>query len=219
MELIARNLNSCDSCDEDLKADLNNTIQQLKEGADALQKYMDDFYSAENNKSKTYGDFTIEILTEETTDQALTIKRRFGIGLDKNKTKVVQSTPTYASDDTIIINEVKLLLSAGGYTNKSVTGMNPSDLVILIEATANLGDPDITIDDLDVTSILNSGLDDPDNENEENGLGLNAFANNLPGGKKLRKRMRKLMAASMENLKTDLNSTDPGRKYSSGIVR
>jgi hypothetical protein len=219
LELIARNLNSCDSCDEDLKADLNNTIQELKDGANALQKYMDDFYSAENNKSKTYGDFTIEILTEETTDQALTIKRRFGIGLDKNKTKVVQSTPTYASDDTIIINEVKLLLSAGGYTNKSVTGMNPSDLVILIEASANLGDPDITIDDLDVTSILNSGLDDPDNENEENGLGLNAFANNLPGGKKLRKRMRKLMAASMENLKTDLNSTDPGRKYSSGIVR
>ena len=218
LELIARNLNSCDSCDEDLKADLNSTIQELKEGANALQKYMDDFYGAENNKSKTYGDYTIEILTEETTDEALTIKRRFGIALDKNKTKVVQSTPTYASDDTIIINEVKLLLSAGGFTNKSLTGMNPSDLVILIESTANLGDPDITIDDLDVTSIIN-GLDAPDNENEENGLGLNAFANNLPGGKKLRKRMRKLMADSVQNLKTDLKSTDPGGKYSSGIVR
>jgi len=218
LELIARNLNSCDSCDEDLKADLNQTIEELKVGANALQKYMDDFYGAENNKSKTYGDYTIEILTEETTDEALTIKRRFGIALDRNKTKVVQSTPTYASDDTIIINEVKLLLSAGGFTNKSVTGMNPSDLVILIESTANLGDPDITIDDLDVTSIIN-GLDAPDNENEENGLGLNAFANNLPGGKKLRKRMRKLMAASVQNLKTDLKSTDPGGKYSSGIVR
>ena len=218
LELIARNLNSCDSCDEDLKADLNQTIEELKVGANALQKYMDDFYGAENNKSKTYGDYTIEILTEETTDEALTIKRRFGIALDRNKTKVVQSTPTYASDDTIIINEVKLLLSAGGFTNKSLTGMNPSDLVILIESTANLGDPDITIDDLDVTSIIN-GLDAPDNENEENGLGLNAFANNLPGGKKLRKRMRKLMAASVQNLKTDLKSTDPGGKYSSGIVR
>lgn len=218
LELIARNLNSCDSCDEDLKADLNSTIQELKEGANALQKYMDDFYGAENNKNKTYGDYTIEILTEEITDEALTIKRRFGIALDKNKTKVVQSTPTYASEDTIIINEVKLLLSAGGFTNKSVTGMNPSDIVILIESTANLGDPDITIDDLDVTSIIN-GLDAPDNENEENGLGLNAFANNLPGGKKLRKRMRKLMADSVKNLKTDLKSTDPGGKYSSGIVR
>ena len=218
LELIARNLNSCDSCDEDLKADLNQTIEELKVGANALQKYMDDFYGAENNKNKTYGDYTIEILTEETTDEALTIKRRFGIALDRNKTKVVQSTPTYASDDTIIINEVKLLLSAGGFTNKSLTGMNPSDLVILIESTANLGDPDITIDDLDVTSIIN-GLDAPDNENEENGLGLNAFANNLPGGKKLRKRMRKLMAASVQNLKTDLKSTDPGGKYSSGIVR
>jgi len=218
LELIARNLNSCDSCDEDLKAELNQTIQELKEGADALQKYMDDYFDSVNNKNKTYGDFTIEIITEETTDIALSIKRRFGIALDGKKNKVVQSTPTYASDDTIIINEVKLLLSAGGYTNKSVTGMNPSDLVILIESTANLGDPDITIDDLDVTSIIN-GLDAPDNENEENGLGLNAFANNLPGGKKLRKRMRKLMAASVQNLKTDLKSTDPGGKYSSGIVR
>lgn len=219
LELIARNLNSCDSCDEDLKADLNQTIQELKEGANALQKYMDDYYSAVNNTNRTYGDYTIQILTEETTDQALTIKRRFGIALDRNKNKVVQSTPTYASDDTIIINEVKLLLSAGGYTNKSVTGMNPSDLVILIEASANLGDPDITIDDINITSILDSGLDSPDNENEDVGLGLNAFANNLPGGKKLRRRMRRQMAQSMQNLRTDLKSTDPGGKYSSGAVR
>jgi hypothetical protein len=218
LELIARNLNSCDSCDEDLKAELNQTIQELKEGADALQKYMDDYFDSVNNKNKTYGDFTIEIITEETTDIALSIKRRFGIALDGKKNKVVQSTPTFASDDTIIINEVKLLLSAGGYTNKSLTGMNPSDMAILIEATANLGEPDITIDDINFTSILDSGLDAPDNENEDEGLGLNAFANNLPGGKRLRRRMRKMMAASLRNLNDDLKSTDPSGKYTNNIV-
>lgn len=219
LELIARNLDSCDSCDEDLKADLNQTIQELKETANVLQKYMDDYYSALDNKDRSYGDFTIQIITEEPTDTALTIKRRFGIALDRTKNKVVQSTPTYASDDTIIINEVKLLLSSGGYTNKSLTGMNPSDLVILIEGAANLGDPDITIDDINITSILNSGLDDPENETEDVGLGLNAFANNLPGGKRLRKRMRKMMAASLQNLGKDLKSTDPSGKYSSGIIK
>jgi len=148
----------------------------------------------------------------------LSIKRRFGIALDGKKNKVVQSTPTYASDDTIIINEVKLLLSAGGYTNKSLTGISSSDMAILIEGMANLGDPDITLDDIDFTSILDSGLDAPDNENEENGLGLNAFMNNLPGGKKLRKRMRKQMAASAKNLGKDLKSTDPSGKYTNSII-
>jgi hypothetical protein len=218
LELIARNLNSCDSCDEDLKAELNQTIQELKEGADALQKYMDDYFDAVNNKNKTYGDFTIEIITEETTDIALSIKRRFGIALDGKKNKVVQSTPTYASDDTIIINEVKLLLSAGGYINKSLTGMSSSDMAILIEGAANLGDPGITLDDIDFTYILDNGLDLPDNENEEVGLGLNAFVNNLPGGKKLRKRTRKMMAASTKNLAKDLKSTDPSGKYTNSIV-
>jgi hypothetical protein len=91
-------------------------------------------------------------------------------------------------------------------------------MAILIEATANLGDPGITIDDIDFTSILDSGLDAPDNENEEIGLGLNAFANNLPGGKRLRKRMRKMMASSLQNLGKDLKSTDPSGKYTNSIV-
>ena len=34
------------------------------------------------------------------------------------------------------------------------------------------------------------GLDDPNNENEDVGIGLNAFVNKLNGGKKLRKRVR-----------------------------
>ena len=44
-------------------------------------------------------------------------------------------------------------------------------------------------DDIDLNDLeninFNSGLDSPDNENENDGLGLNAFMNKLPGGKNL----------------------------------
>ena len=218
LELISRNLSSCDQCPEELKQDYIDTIQQLKDAQKVLQDFVDTTNNATTLKSRSYGDYIIQIVTEETTDTVLSIKRRFGIALDRNKIKVVQSTPTFASDDNIIVNEVKLLLSAGGFVNKSLTGIDPSDLTIIIESLNNLENTDITIDDIDISSISISDLDPPNNENENIGLGLNAFVNKLPGGKALRKRMRKAMANQAQNLSTDLKSTDPNRKYTSNIV-
>jgi hypothetical protein len=218
LELISRNLSSCDQCPEELKQDYIDTIQQLKDAQKVLQDFIDTTNNAATLKNRSYGDYVIQIVTEETTDTALSIKRRFGIALDKNKIKVVQSTPTFASDDNIIVNEVKLLLSAGGFVNKSLTGIDPSDLTIIIDSLNNLENTDITIDDIDISSLSISDLDPPDNENESVGLGLNAFVNKLPGGKALRKRMRRAMANQAKNLGTDLKATDPNRKYTSNIA-
>jgi hypothetical protein len=130
----------------------------------------------------------------------------------------VQSTATFASDDSIIVNEVKLLLSAGGFVNKSLSGMSSSDMAIVLESINYLGDETITIDDIDLSSIADTTIDPSDNENEEVGLGLNAFVNNLPGGKKLKKRIRKSMADHARSLATDLKTTDPNSTYTKKIV-
>jgi hypothetical protein len=218
LQLITRNLNSCNDCPGDLKNDFNNTTEELINSRDFLQSFIDKFNNANEVKDRTYGNYTIQIITEETTDTALSIKRRYGIALDSNKIKTVQSTATFASDDSIIVNEVKLLLSAGGFVNKSLSGMSSSDMAIVLESINYLGDETITIDDIDLSSIADTTIDPSDNENEEVGLGLNAFVNNLPGGKKLKKRIRKSMADHARSLATDLKTTDPNSTYTKKIV-
>lgn len=60
-------------------------------------------------------------------------------------------------------------------------------------------------------------IDAPENENENDALGLNAFVNKLKGGKKLRRRMRKIMAKKLAKLKTDMQSADPQGKYGTNV--
>jgi hypothetical protein len=54
---------------------------------------------------------------------------------------------------------------------------------------------------------FNNGLDAGNNENENDGVGINAFVNKLQGGKKLRERMRKMMKQNSDKLKTSLASS------------
>jgi hypothetical protein len=96
--------------------------------------------------------------------------------------------------------------------------MSPDDIAIMNDSLNYIGDIDININDMELSSI-NSGLDDPDNTDPEQGLGLNAFVNNLPGGKALRRRIRKMMIIQNEQLSNDLKKADPNSKYTSGIIK
>jgi hypothetical protein len=49
-------------------------------------------------------------------------------------------------------------------------------------------------------------MDDPDNEDENKGMGLNAFLNKLSGGKKMRKRVRKILEKKLGDLKKDTSN-------------
>ena len=62
-------------------------------------------------------------------------------------------------------------------------------------------------------------MDSADNENEDVGIGLNAFVNKLPGGRRLRNRVRKAVAQNATNLKSDMASTDPSGKYTGNIIK
>ena len=69
------------------------------------------------------------------------------------------------------------------------------------------------MNDLQNTDFDN-GLDSGENENENDGVGLNAFANKLKGGKKLRNRMRKMMKQNSEKLGSSLASSGTNLKFS-----
>lgn len=205
INILLLNLENCNNVDPQIVIDLQNTRDQLVNEKASLKKFLDDYESKKKDRNSMFGDYNIAIVVEETTDTAFRIKRRYGVAIDKNGNVALQSTPTYATLDAIIINEVKQLLMSKGLVKNAYSDMSSQDTQIIDESLNFLEDDNISIDGLTMPN-LNDGLDDPDNENEDSGLGLNAFANKLSGGKKLRQRMRKVMAQQSQQLTTDLGT-------------
>jgi hypothetical protein len=218
LELILLNIQSCDNVDPGLAQEVADTINLLTGSVNELQKFLTEYEENKNKLNNTYGQYQIKILDEQLTDEGVPLKRRYGVALDMNGVLAVQTTPTFASLDQIIINEVKVLLVSKGLVNLNFSAFPIEDIEIINEALNYTGDVDVNIDDLQFTNF-SSGLDDPENTDPDQGLGLNAFVNNLPGGKALRRRMRKMMVQNNEQLKTDLKKTDPNGKYTSGIIK
>jgi hypothetical protein len=211
-------LESCNNADPQIIKDLQDSRDGLQKTADNFQKFIDNYNTKKNTDTASFGDFTIQIVTEEVVDDAIRLRRRYGIALATNGTIVAQSTPTFASDNQIIINEVKVQLAAKGFVKSFIGGFSPSELNTLSESLSFVLDDDITL--VDIENIdYNSGLDSGNNENENDGLGLNAFMNKLQGGKKLRERMRKVMIANNQKLTADLKAQDPGGKFSKNLVK
>ena len=217
INLLLTNLQNCSNVDTQLIKDLEDLRNSLEQENEILKSFKTTYENNKNNKKNTFANFTIQIIEEETTDIALDIKRRRGIALDSNGNLAVESTPTFASDDTIITNEVKQLLVSKGFVKSSYNDLNSDEMNTMEEALNYLEDPNISIESLEINNF-DDGLDSPDNENEESGLGLNAFMNKLSGGKKLRQRMRKTMAQQARTLASDLKSTDPNGNYTKTMV-
>lgn len=210
LNIILLNLSNCNNINKDLINDLKKTISDL---TDAKNK-MEDFVNTRNKNKKhtenTFGGYTIQILTEQLVDEGIALKRRYGIALDSYKIVSAQSTPTFASLDTIIINEVKTLLVSKGLVKAEPINFSIEQTSIMEESIGYIDPADLQ-PDLFNADQLSDGLDGPDNENEDLGLGLNAFVNKLKGGKKLRKRVQNMMALFLSNLniknKTTSSST------------
>jgi hypothetical protein len=195
--------------DAQTRNELERATNQLKATNQALKDFIVNYEAKKENNKKTYEGYTIEILTEEVTDQNVlktTLPRRYGIAVDGAGIEVVKSDYTFASDDSVIINQVKLLLTSKGLTKPQEQAFTNQQMEILNEAMAAIEENEISMDDIPKTATIGEYLDPPDNENENDGLGLNAFVNNLEGGKSLRERIKKIMQQSKEKLNSDINS-------------
>ena len=218
LELILLNIENCDNVDPSLAEEIKNTINNLVDTTNSLQKFVSEYEANKEKLNTNFGEYEIKIVDEQITDEGVDLKRRYGIALDLNGILVAQSTPTFASLDQIIINEVKVLLVSKGLVNSNFSALPADELEIMNESLNYLGDIDINIDNMQLNS-LNLNLDDADNTDPEQGLGLNAFVNNLPGGKALRRRIRKQMISQNQQLVTDLKSSDPNGKYTSNLIK
>jgi hypothetical protein len=189
-----------------LMASIQSDILEIEQSNNEIKAFIENYRNKQSTKNKSYFGYTIEILTEKIADPAvqLTVRpRRFGIAIDGGGIAVVQSTATFASDDNIIISEVKLLLIQKNLIKNPASLYTDAELNVITDSLLILGDNSITLDDI----VDENYLDSPDNEDENDGLGLNAFINKLKGGKKLRERIKKSMSESKEKLKSDLQSS------------
>lgn len=205
LRTLITSLQACDAMkDSDLLRELNLTADSLSNLKSQLENYIIQYDSKTNPDTAFFGEYNIRVVDEELTERSITNKRRRGIALDQNGTIIVQSDLTFATNPTVIIEEVKLKLIAAGLVQPSLGALDAADLAVISESLDYLESNDVLQDNLNIEAI--EGIDNPDNTDESKGLGLNAFINNLPGGKRLRKRVRKSLDDARAKLGQQIRS-------------
>lgn len=214
LQIIYLNLEACSNVEDGLKQELENTINNLSNTADKLQNFLDIYDDKQEDGTTQFGKYIIQIVTEQVVDEGINLRRRYGIARDTNGYIVAQSTPTFASLDLIIINEVKVLLVSKGLVTTGNEAFSVEDQVTILNAAKFLGEDSLNLDNIQISTLDAETLSEFETE-----LGLGSFVDNLPGGKALRRRIRKLMIKSSLKLGEDLKSTDPQGKFSSGLIK
>lgn len=204
---IIANLQSCSNAPKGLVDDLKSTLDSLQTTNDQLNNFVQNSLDKANNLNITYGAYTIQIIKEELLQSSANIPRRYGIALDSDGVEVVKTTPTFASNDNIIIEEVKLLLESKKLVQPTSSALSPSQLSTVQNALSYVEDNTINEN---FNTDINIGLDSPDNQDENSGLGLNAFMNKQKGGPALRSRMRNAMNAANSQLQQNLATANQG---------
>ena len=206
--LTACNRDNTDPAMQNMVQPLKATISTLTASNNELKAFVQNYQAKKSNTANTYYGYTIQILTETISDpqvQKITIPRRYGIALNSAGIAVVETTPTFASDDNVIVNEVKLLLREKNLIKTQASSLSDADMAVINESMSILGDNSITMGDLPMDSATEQA-DAPDNEDDNQGLGINAFFNKQKGGKKMRKKITKIMGDQKTKLNSDLQN-------------
>ena len=215
LEKIISNLKSCTRAGENTNdpnsqmiTNLENNLNAIKQTNQGLKDFVQNYQAKKSNTTTSYYGYTIQILNEEITDsqvQKITIPRRYGIALDKDNIEVVKTELTFASDDSVIQDQVKLLLAQKGLIKSIPDALSNQEMNIVNEAMSALQDNDIVMTDIP-NDDPNADIDSPNNEDDNSGLGINAFFNKLKGGKKMRNKVKQIMNQSKQKLNSDLQN-------------
>lgn len=185
----------------DILNELEQTRGDLNTLLDQLTTYVIEYDSKTDPETALFGTYEIRVVDEEITDLSVRNKRRRGIALDKNGALVTQSDLTFATNPQVIIGEVKQKLVSLGLVRPELGAIEGDTLSTISESLTFLDNNDILQGDLNISQPV---LDTADNTNESEGLGLNAFVNNLPGGKRLRKRAKTAATENRNRLNSQL---------------
>jgi hypothetical protein len=217
LRALIANLEQCTDIPSDVKDGLNDQVNQLQKSLDSIKTFIATKNNSDNNSTRRRaGEYSIDIITEEVVEETFTLRRRYGVALDNRGSVVLSSTPTFASLDSIIIAEVKQLLASRGLITSQPSDYTIREEEIIEESKSYLTDDDINTE---IDYDRNNYIDAPNNEDENSGIGLNAFVNKLPGGKKLRKRVQETKIKSNNDFINSLKEDDQEGKYTNSIIK
>lgn len=199
LQILLLNLETCEAIqNSDVLLQLQQTNKDLTNLREQLEAYIIKFDSKIDPNTAMFGDYDIRVVEEELKDPGIVNKRRRGIALNQRGEIVAQSDLTFATNTTVIIAEVRAKLVAEKLVQPNLGSIDAVNISIISDSLNYLDNNDVMQDDLNAPTTLQ---DSPDNLDENAGLGLNAFVNNLKGGRKLRQRTRAALAASAANVK------------------
>jgi hypothetical protein len=202
LDLLLTQLEGCEAVkDSEVILELKKTREDLVALREQLGTYITQYDSKTNPDTATFGEYDIRVVDEELTEKTIVNKRRRGIALDQRGNIVAQSDLTFATNSAVIIQEVKQKLIALGLVQGKLSQANSATLALISDSLNYLDSNDVLQDDL---NIQTPDLEATDNLDENQGLGLNAFVNNLKGGKRLRQRTRNAVAAQTAQVKTQV---------------
>jgi len=211
LDLLLLTLEGCQAMkDSDVLDQLKQTRRDLNTLLEQLATYIIDYDSKTDPDTALFGAYEIRIIDEEVTDLSVTNRRRRGIALDQNGAIVTQSDLTFATNPQVIIGEVKQKLVSLRLVRPEIGAIDADALSVISDSLTFLDNNDVLQNDLNITPIP---LDSPDNTDENQGLGLNAFINNLKGGKKLRQRTRRSLAANLREVSSQIRASDTTGRF------
>ena len=113
---IIFNLETCKATkDSPVVEDLKETTSKLADAQTRLNAAVDAYRKAQETPNKrTFNGFTLEIIGEELVDEGIRYRRRKAIALDTRGVLVAETPLTFATDDNILYEELKLILQTRG---------------------------------------------------------------------------------------------------------
>lgn len=199
LETLLAVLRGCETMkNSDVLFELEDTYKELLAVKEQLETYIIKFESKTDPNTAEFGAYQIRVVEEEVVERTITNRRRRGIALDQNGRIAAQSDLTFATDQRIIIEEVKQKLVSLGLINPTLANIDTANLATISDSLNYLDNNDVLDNNLNITE---EQVESADNLDENQGLGLQAFVNNLKGGKRLRKRTRDLLTKQNAQVK------------------
>lgn len=146
LNILYENLNACSFTNED-----SNLLNSVQDSIDSLNNslfILDELFPTARtvNLPLLYSGYTINIIKEEVADEGITLLRRRVIVADQRGVIEYEGTPTYATDDQVLIKEGQYYIDKQDQTRTSDSGNDSPTDEEIIDLTTSIGlDIDNTI--------------------------------------------------------------------------
>jgi galactitol-specific phosphotransferase system IIB component len=185
IESIIYNLQICRVTENSpVLQDLKDSKAVLSNTATNLQAFVKDYASVDRNQ-QPYGSYTLKIVEEELVDSEIKYKRRKAIALDQRGVLVAETSLTFATDNNILFEEIKLLLQNQGLPIEAGVGNAIQDTYKMLGVT-------------DATQLTSNAA--------EVQKEVSTFIDALPGGTSFRRKIQQQIVSSTTQTAQEIKS-------------